>query len=253
MSRDTWVRGALVTMLAVLGCEEKTNTPPGSDPSTWGPDGGKKPSPNGATASTTGAASATSSGSGARTAEALTDADILGLLEAANDKEIEESKVAEERSKNADVKAFAKMMVDHHGDAKKKVAALPGLPSAKTNDDAKKLRDDTRAAVDKLKSVADADFDATYVDLMVKDHEEALALVSDKLLPAAASADLKKALETDLRPTIEGHLKRITEIKAKVGGAPAVSATAAPGTTGTPAPKGSAMAPAKRPGEPAVP
>jgi putative membrane protein len=160
---------------------------------------------------------------------ALTDGQIMGVLDAANDKEIETSKIALTRSKNAEVKAFAKMMVDHHTDAKKKGAKLSASAPPAESDASKKLKGDTTTAVEALKSTADADFDRAYLDLMVADHKAVLALVDSKMLPAAKSPDLKTMVEKDVRPTIDGHLTKVTALHAKVA---AKAAAATPATKG---------------------
>ncbi len=154
----------------------------------------------------------------AATAEMPSDAQILAILDAANDKEIEESKAILAITKNKNVKAFAEMMVKHHGEAKKKAAKLAstaGLSPAE-NADAKKLMEKTQADVARLKGMTGAELDAAYVQLMVDDHKEALDLVDKKLMPAAKNADLKKMIETDLRPTIESHHKQAQELAKKV-------------------------------------
>jgi len=163
---------------------------------------------------------------------ALTDGQILGVLDAANDKEIEESKVAMTRSKNAEVKAFAKMMVDHHTEAKKKGAKLAASSPPAESDASKKLKTDTTGAVESLKSTADADFDRAYLDMMVADHKAVLELVDSKILPAAKAAELKTLVEKDLRPTVDGHLTKATALHVKV----ASKAAAAPPSTGKAAP-----------------
>ncbi len=151
-------------------------------------------------------------------AEMPSDAQILAILDAANDKEIEESKAILAVTKNKNVKAFADMMVKHHGEAKKKAAKLAstaGLSPAENND-AKMLMEKTQADIARLKGMTGAALDAAYVQLMLDDHKEALDLVDKKLMPAAKNADLKKMIETDLRPTIESHHKQAQELAKKL-------------------------------------
>lgn len=147
---------------------------------------------------------------------ALTDGQIAAVLDAANDKEIEESKVALTRSKNAEVKAFAKMMVDHHTEAKKKGAKLAAAAPPSESEVSKKLKADTTTAIDSLKATADADFDRAYLDLMLADHKAVLDLVDNKILPAAKAAELKTLVEKDLRPTVDGHLTKATALHVKL-------------------------------------
>lgn len=47
-------------------------------------------------------------------AQALTDHQIAGILEEANDTEIDAAKLAKDDAKNKEVKEFAKHMIDEH-------------------------------------------------------------------------------------------------------------------------------------------
>ena len=56
--------------------------------------------------------------------ETLSDAQIAAITDAANSAEIAQAKIAQVKSKDAGVKAFAAMMIVHHGEAKQKQAKL---------------------------------------------------------------------------------------------------------------------------------
>ena len=214
----------LALVLSAAACEKQDDRSAAS-PGQW-PESAPQPMPEETqpampAAAAAGPASAEPAPANPQGPEAapLTDAQIFMVLDAANDKEIEESKVVTPTTKNNDVKAFAVMMVKHHGEAKtkgQKLAEKLGVTPA-TSTDAKKLTDDTKTEVDKLKKLAGADLDKAYVDLMVMDHQAALDLVDKKLLPAAKTADLKKMIESELRPTIETHLKKAQELQKKMG------------------------------------
>ena len=229
MVRRAHAMGVLSLMVAACTQQVEEARDPGDTASFDGVAAGAQPSPQPAQsvdqpdqqalATTTMVATPT------ETSEtALTDGQILGVLDAANDKEIETSKIAMTRSKNAEVKAFAKMMVDHHMDAKKKAAKLAASAPAAESDASKKLKGDTTTAVEALKSTADADFDRAYLDMMLADHKAVLDLVDSKILPAAKAAELKTMVEKDVRPTVDGHLTKATALHAKV----ASKAAAAP-------------------------
>ena len=158
----------------------------------------------------------------------LTDEQIAKLLDVANDKEIDESKVASRNAKDASVKAFAKMMIDHHGEAKTKLAKVVDAAGLKPAEgaDSKKTVDDTKLAVETLGKLQGADFDKAYVDLMTADHHAALDLIEQRVMASVKNADLRKLVETDLKPTIEKHLHAIEDVAKKLGGAAA--ATSAP-------------------------
>jgi len=152
-------------------------------------------------------------------AGAPTDEQILKILEAANDKEIEESAAAQDKLGDKDAKAFAKMMLEHHADAKKKQDALIKKIKLEPADapDAKKLKDATKEEVEKLKKLSGADLDKAYVELMWKDHKTTLEDLDKKIIPAIKNAELKTAVEKDVRPMVEGHLKQIEGHAKRLG------------------------------------
>ncbi|AGP42261.1 DUF4142 domain-containing protein [Sorangium cellulosum] len=166
----------------------------------------------------------------------LTDEQIVAVLDAANKKEIDEAQLAQTKAKNKDVKAYARVIVQHHNDAKAKQAKLVkklGIAAA-DSDKSKQLATETQQAVEQLKALQGADFDQQFVQLMVKDHQTTLDLIDRRILQDAKNADLKAMLEKDLRPTIEKHLKDAEALAQKLG--PAGATGAATGATGAGAP-----------------
>ena len=125
--------------------------------------------------------------------------------------EIEAAKMAQTRSKNADVKAFAKMMVTDHT---KSTAMLKPLIAAAGKTPADKLDQRRQGFIDNLKSASDADFDKTYVDQQVAAHEEALDLMQG-YAKDGSDAGLKDAAGK-IVPTVETHLDKIKAIQASM-------------------------------------
>jgi putative membrane protein len=215
----------LALVLSLAACEKQDDRSAAA-PGQW-PESAPQPMPEETQpasmppAAAAGPAAAEPAPANPQTPEAapLTDAQIFMVLDAANDKEIEESKVVTPTTKNKDVKSFADMMVKHHGEAKtkgQKLAEKLGVTPA-TSPDAKKITEETKTEVDKLKKLAGADLDKAYIDLMVTDHQTVLDTIDKKLIPAAKNADLKKMIESDLRPTVETHLKKAQELQKKMG------------------------------------
>lgn len=158
----------------------------------------------------------------------LTDEQILAVLDAANKKEIDEAQLAQTKAKSKDVKAYAKVITQHHTEAKAKQAKLAkklGITAA-DSDKSKQLTDETQHALEQLKALQGADFDQQFVATMIKDHQNTLDFLDRKALPDAKNADLKALVEKDLRPTIEKHLKDAEALSQKLD-------TAGAGATGT--------------------
>lgn len=102
--------------------------------------------------------------------------DFVNELAQSNMFEIEAAKVALDRSTNADVKAFAKQMVEDHtkaAEALKAAIAESGqalnLPLA--------LKDDMQAKVNDLKNASADDFNKMYISGQVDAHQNALNLL----------------------------------------------------------------------------
>ncbi|WP_441289616.1 DUF4142 domain-containing protein [Sorangium sp. KYC3313] len=173
----------------------------------------------------------------------LTDEQILAVLDASNKKEIDEAQLAQTKAKSKDVKAYAKVIAQHHTEAKAKQAKLAkklGITAA-GSDKSEQLTEETQSALEQLKALQGADFDQQFVATMIKDHQNTLDFLDRKALPNAKNADLKALVEKDLRPTIEKHLKDAEALSQKLGPAGATGTQGgaqppAPGTKEAPPP-----------------
>ncbi|WP_437589951.1 DUF4142 domain-containing protein [Sorangium sp. So ce1000] len=171
----------------------------------------------------------------------LTDEQMLAVLDAANKKEIDEAQLAQTKSKSKDVKAYAKVIAQHHTEAKAKQAKLAkklGITAA-DSDKSKQLTDETQQSLEQLKALQGADFDQQFMSIMIKDHQTTLDFLDRKALPNAKSADVKAFIEKDLRPTIEKHLRDAEALAQKLGPAGA----GATGTHGGTHPQGAGAQP----------
>jgi len=141
--------------------------------------------------------------------EALSDAQIAAVTEAANTAEIAQAKVAQAKSKDAGVKTFAAMMITHHGEAKQKQAKLKlkteesGLSTA--------MHADADATLNALKDSA-KNFDQTYIAAQITGHQKVLDAINDKLLPNVKDANLKAYLE-EIKPKVEDHLREAKRLQ----------------------------------------
>jgi putative membrane protein len=148
----------------------------------------------------------------------LTDAQIAAITDAANKGEIEQAKLAVRKAKDPQVKAFAQLMIDHHGAEQKKEQQLATSLSLQpeTTPTSTQLQTDSQNAISSLGSQNGADFDKAYIDLQVKEHRDVLDAIDNKLIPNAKNAQLKQAL-TDFRPKVQEHLQKAQDIQQKLG------------------------------------
>lgn len=148
----------------------------------------------------------------ARAAGALTagDQSLLKDIAQANIAEIESGRLAVEKSRNAEVKQFAQMMVEDHSkglDEVKALAASKGIPLPDGPDTKHK------AVVVEFKTLSGGLFESRYVKQAgVGDHEATEKLLK-KTEATAKDADLK-ALATKMLPVVQGHLQHARQLAA---------------------------------------
>jgi len=152
------------------------------------------------------------------TSAAPSDAEIAATVVAANDTDIENGKLALEKSKNADVKQFANEMIAAHTQLNQQGSALLtklGVTPADnpTSTSIKTGGESSRAT---LKGLSGADFDKAYINAEVDLHQAVLDQLDNTLIPSAQNAELKSLLE-QARPTISAHLDHAKSLKTKLG------------------------------------
>ncbi len=122
--------------------------------------------------------------------------------------EVELSKLALQKSNDADIKTFAQQMVTDHG---KLGAELKAMADRKKLIPSGKLTDSQLEVVEKLKNKTGKDFDDAYSDRMEEDHEESVKLFTD----AAKSSDSElAAFAAKTLPTLKAHEKMAEHLDA---------------------------------------
>jgi putative membrane protein len=145
------------------------------------------------------------------------DAQIAGIVVAANTVDINAGKLAQDRSANEQVKQFARQMVaDHSGvnkqasDLVKKLKVTP-----QESDTSKSLTADGEANIDKLKKLKGKQFDQAYVANEVTYHQTVIDALDKTLIPAAKNPELKDTL-VKVRPAFVAHLEHAKQIQASL-------------------------------------
>ncbi len=140
---------------------------------------------------------------GAASAPMVNDAPSFVTAAAMSDMyEIEAAKIAAEKSKSADVKSFAQMMIKDHGATSAKLKSL--IAEAKLDQKPPMELDDRRAGmIANLKSAPAAEFDKVYLDQQVAAHEEALSVM--KSFADDGEQPQLKAFAAETAPKIQQH------------------------------------------------
>lgn len=145
------------------------------------------------------------------------DAQIAGIVVAANTVDIDAGKLAEKTSRSKDVKSFAKLMVaDHTGVNKQATALVKKLNvTPEESDISKSLKQGGAANIAKLKKLKGKDFDKAYIDQEVTYHQTVIDALDKTLIPNAANAELKDTL-VKVRPAFVAHLEHAKQIQSSL-------------------------------------
>ncbi len=145
---------------------------------------------------------------------AVTDQDKQFLTKASQGgyDEIQLSKLAETKATNPQVKAFAhKMVADHTALA----ARMQPFAQAWGLTPPASLDPDHQAEYDKLNGLSGAEFDKEYMNVMEKDHHEALDLFNEE---AKTTTDMKfKAAVMHGQSVVAAHTHMADDLGAKLG------------------------------------
>jgi putative membrane protein len=146
-----------------------------------------------------------------------TDEQILTIVHVANQGEIEQAKLAQSKAKDPRVKKLAAMMQKDHSAADGKDLSivkrnhLDLSPSKASTDLESGANDNTQM----LKGASGADFDKSYVDTQVKEHQEVLDTIDQKLVPNAKNSELRTYL-AEVRTKVAMHLQHAKDLQAEL-------------------------------------
>jgi len=137
------------------------------------------------------------------------DREIAFKIEQANVQEIDLGRYVRDKTKNSDVKDFAKMIIDDHNEALNKLQDL--LKDKNVNQPSMSKPEDETAMMNTLQNASPDDLDSQYLKMMVQDHQKDL----DELRSAEASVqnpDLKSYIQ-DFIPVVQKHLDKAQELE----------------------------------------
>lgn len=149
-------------------------------------------------------------------APALTDANIVYILDNANMLDSAGGAIAATKGSSSDVREFGKMMMrDHHklrADGQALAKKLGVVPEAPANDDSKASYDKTMSMYNG--ATKGKDFDKAYIDNEVTYHKAVLETAT-AAMNAAQNAELKNFIQK-AAPAIQAHLDNAQTIQAKL-------------------------------------
>ncbi len=156
---------------------------------------------------------------GAVTPSALSDAQIAGIVVAANKAEIEAGKMAASMAKDPQVKQYGEQMATDHKKVTRSTEELTKKLGVKPidSDSSKALKTSCEQSATKLKKLKGAEFDKTYIEDQIATHEKVIDTMEKTLIPGAQNPELKAALQ-EFKPAFVAHLNQAKQIKSQLGG-----------------------------------
>lgn len=147
----------------------------------------------------------------------LSDPEIASVAVTANKIDIGYAKIAQAKSRNADVIQFAQTMAkDHQGVIDQAVALVTKLKvTPKDNAVSKRLNADAEKERKALNAKSGTDFDKAYINNEVSYHKAVISTVENVLIPESQNAELKALLQQVL-PVLKTHLEHAEMVQKKI-------------------------------------
>lgn len=148
------------------------------------------------------------------------DGQIVQLLITVNVADSMGGASASTRASNAQVREYARMMVQDHSAANRRLTELARRLNINPDSafaDIRALREDTDEVSRDLASKTGAEFDRAYIESEVNLHRRVLEALDQKLIPQADNAELKTLLQ-ETRQTVQRHLDRAMDIQRTLSG-----------------------------------
>ena len=148
----------------------------------------------------------------------IDDAQIVGIVLAADQIDIDYGKIALQKSKDAKVREFAQRMVTDHSAVQKSVIELAGKLDVKAEDSQTStgLKSGAADITKKLKTLKGEEFDKFYIDNEVSYHKTVTDAVDSVLIPSAQNSELKSALQ-GAQPLFLKHLEHARSVQSGQG------------------------------------
>lgn len=138
----------------------------------------------------------------------MTDANISSQIGTINGAEIQAAEMATRRARSADVKRFAREMIQDHRAMQKMVDSIATAknltPEPMANADS--LQSATKAEQDRLSQLTGAAFDSAYANSQVMAHQQALDFLN-RASNATQDSDLRTVIQQAI-PKVQAHLDR---------------------------------------------
>jgi len=143
------------------------------------------------------------------------EGEIVAILAAADRAEITEGTYARTHARSRDVRAYGRMMVTMHTAASNRMTALARRLriSPIEGAESRSLTREAAATNVRLAQLTGDDFDRAYLDAEITAHAHLLEVLDRTLIPSARTAELRTAIQSDVRPMVSSHLARARTLR----------------------------------------
>jgi putative membrane protein len=158
-----------------------------------------------------------------RTEPALSDAQVIAVLLAVNQGEIQMADLAIRNATGNEVKQFAAMMKTMHSAGLQRTKSTESRTriSQVGSEVSQYLDNEVAVAIKDLRGRSGASFDRAYMDVQVRAHTDVLAAIDHRLTPSATNGEVR-TLVAETRQAVVGHLTKAQQIDERLS--PASSA-----------------------------
>lgn len=143
--------------------------------------------------------------------------EVLGVIHTVNNGEIEQAQLALQKSSNASVRDAAQLIINDHTELNQRVDSLvrSGMKIEKSPlSRGIKLQADQ--IHDELSELSGTEFDCTYLQRQIEQHELVLETMRSDIQPDAKERQVK-ALIAETIPALERHLETTKELHSNIG------------------------------------
>ncbi len=151
--------------------------------------------------------------------ETISDGQIVSVVSAANDAEISAASLAKSRADNAEVRAFARHMVDAHTKNNVEEKTLFGRQwdnQSQTSEMSQSIRAEAETQLAQLQNMSGSSFDQKYLGQQIAMHKQLLSDLDQRYIPTAKDAKLIEFLKTT-RLHVSQHLDSAQHILTSMG------------------------------------
>ena len=159
--------------------------------------------------------------SGAQSALNLNDQQIVKITDSVHNSEIEQARLAQQKTENPQVRQFAAMMIDQHDQARQQESALS--LGSEESPLSRRLQAKSEATLEELRTKQGTSFDRAYLRAQVEGHQEVLDTIRNELRPTAQNSQLQVYLQ-QLEPKVAQHLDHARQAEQGLAGGTTSSA-----------------------------